>query len=115
MIVHDCKMWSMMGGATQAGEEGDIDPAFLSSRKSQKYGADLTAAAAANVRSGDADLPTKAPLHERRAKFDQVSIFFNARVLYNKERVLHLSRHKQIPLVLVAEPTAACSAVVHLA
>ena len=39
---------------------------------SQKYGADLTAAAAANVRSGDAALPTKAPLHERRAKFDQV-------------------------------------------
>lgn len=58
----------------QAGEEGDIDPAFLSSRKSQKYGADLSAAAATSVRSGDADLPTKAPLHERRAKFDQVRL-----------------------------------------
>ena len=51
-----------------------MDPAFLGSRKSQKYGVDLSAAAAANVRSGDADLPTKAPLHERRAKFDQVRL-----------------------------------------
>ena len=49
-----------------------MDPAFLGARKSQKYGVDLSAAVAANVRSGDADLPTKAPLHERRAKFDQV-------------------------------------------
>ena len=51
-----------------------MDPAYLGSRKSQKYGVDLSAAAAANVRSGDADLPTKAPLHERRAKFDQVRL-----------------------------------------
>ncbi|CAK0782908.1 hypothetical protein CVIRNUC_006103 [Coccomyxa viridis] len=56
----------------QAGDDEGMDPAFLGARKSQKYGVDLSAAAAANVRSGDADLPTKAPLHERRAKFDQI-------------------------------------------
>ena len=58
----------------QAGDDEGMDPAFLGARKSQKYGVDLSAAAAANVRSGDADLPTKAPLHERRAKFDQVRL-----------------------------------------
>ena len=58
----------------QAGDDEGMDPAFLGSRKSQKYGVDLSAAATASVRSGDADLPTKAPLHERRAKFDQVQL-----------------------------------------
>ncbi len=50
-----------------------IDPAFQSARVSQKFGADLSAAAGRNVRSGDADLPVKAPLHERRARLDTVS------------------------------------------
>ena len=58
----------------QAGDDEGMDPAFLGSRKSQKYGVDLSAATAANARSGDADLPTKAPLHERRARFDQVRL-----------------------------------------
>ncbi|KAK9904141.1 hypothetical protein WJX75_005357 [Coccomyxa subellipsoidea] len=49
-----------------------IDPAFQSARVSQKFGADLSAAAGRNVRSGDADLPVKAPLHERRARLDTV-------------------------------------------
>ena len=113
--MYECNMWSIMGGAAQAGEEGDIDPAFLSSRKSQKYGADLTAAAAANVRSGDADLPTKAPLHERRAKFDQVlQALFACKIgqlqlccRIEPSTFDHLS-------ILWALPTAACSAMLRI-
>ena len=60
--------------ASQAADgAGGIDPRFLNSRVSQKFGADLSALAPkAAARSGDADLPTKAPLHERRAKLDSV-------------------------------------------
>ena len=62
----------MTGGLAAQAADG-IDPAFQSARVSQKFGADLSAAAGRNVRSGDADLPVKAPLHERRARLDTVS------------------------------------------
>lgn len=53
-----------------------IDAIFQRHKASQKFGADLAAQAMAAARkaprSGDADLPTKEPLHERRAKYDSV-------------------------------------------
>jgi len=51
---------------------GGVDPAFLRARVSQRFGADLTreAGAAAAGRTGDADVPRRAPLAEQRARFD---------------------------------------------
>ncbi|PRW45524.1 Something about silencing 10 [Chlorella sorokiniana] len=53
-----------------------IDAVFQRHRASQKFGADLEAQALAAARkggrSGDADLPSREPLYERRAKFDSV-------------------------------------------
>ncbi|PSC73947.1 Something about silencing 10 [Micractinium conductrix] len=58
------------------GEGSGIDAIFQRHRASQKWGADLEAQAMAASRkaprSGDADLPQKEPLYERRAKFDSV-------------------------------------------
>jgi U3 small nucleolar RNA-associated protein 3 len=56
--------------------DGDIDPGFAHHRAGQKFGADLAAQAAAAARraprSGDADLPRREPLTERRARMDGV-------------------------------------------
>lgn len=41
-------------------------------RLSQKYGADLSQSGGSKILSGDADLPIKAPLADRRAKVDNV-------------------------------------------
>lgn len=53
-----------------------IDAVFQRHKASQRFGADLEAQALAaerrGGRSGDADLPAREPLHERRAKFDSV-------------------------------------------
>lgn len=47
---------------------------FEKQRLSQKFGADLLSQQAAARRpGGDDDVPTKAPLHERRAKYDSVA------------------------------------------
>lgn len=55
------------------GAGSGIDPAFLNARVSQKFGADLSALDKRDAaKSGDADLPVKAPLHERRARLDSV-------------------------------------------
>ena len=57
------------GGAT-------VDPSFSRHRANQKFGADLAAAAAIdarkNPRSGDADLPVRDSLSDRRAKMDGI-------------------------------------------
>ncbi|GAB4821287.1 hypothetical protein N2152v2_008333 [Parachlorella kessleri] len=61
--------------ADLAGEGGadELGGGFGRHRLSQKFGVDLAAAAAAKKgRSGDADLPQREALHERRAKFDSV-------------------------------------------
>jgi len=57
-------------GADEAA--GGVDPAFLRARVSQRFGADLSreAGAAAAGRTGDADVPRRAPLAEQRARFD---------------------------------------------
>lgn len=52
---------------------GAVDPAFLKHRANQKFGADLAEQASKRgVRSGDADLPFREPLSDRRAKMDAV-------------------------------------------
>jgi hypothetical protein len=65
---------ALFGTPQAADGSGGIDPRFLNARTSQKFGVDLSAAAAKKdaARSGDADLPVKAPLHERRARLDSV-------------------------------------------
>ena len=59
-----------------AAADAGADGTFTRHRASQKFGADLAAQAAAGKRkavaSGDADLPARAPLSERRAKYDAV-------------------------------------------
>lgn len=59
-------------GVQGADAAAGVDPAFLRARVSQRYGADLAgeARAGAAARTGDADLPPKAPLAQRRARFD---------------------------------------------
>ena len=52
-------------------------------RLSQKFGADLSQPGGRNMMSGDADLPSKMPLADRRAKLDNVSIIQFIRRLYN--------------------------------
>ena len=50
-----------------------LDAGFTGGRVSQKYGADLSQAAPdAGRRSGDADLPAKPALADRRARLDNV-------------------------------------------
>lgn len=54
------------------GNDG-IEPSFTRHRVNQKFGADLSEQAARHgSRSGDADLPFREPLNERRAKMDAV-------------------------------------------
>eukprot|EP00887_Chlorella_sp_A99_P005929 scaffold29.g5929.t1 len=52
--------------------DAGVDGAFGRHRASQKFGADLVAPGGRKGRSGDADLPSREPLHERRAKYDAV-------------------------------------------
>lgn len=64
----------LVGGAD--GGASAIDAVFQRHKASQRFGADLEAQAAAagrrGARSGDADLPAREALHERRAKLDSV-------------------------------------------
>jgi U3 small nucleolar RNA-associated protein 3 len=62
------------GGAAPAaaGAGRQLGELFGRQRLSQKFGADLTAQLRAG-RGGDDDLPARAPLAERRAKFDSVA------------------------------------------
>ncbi|KAL4853965.1 Neuroguidin [Chlorella vulgaris] len=65
------------GGDGRGGEGGSaIDAVFRRHQASQRFGADLEAQAQAAARkgprSGDADLPTREPLYERRARMDSV-------------------------------------------
>jgi len=75
-------------GADEAA--GGVDPAFLRARVSQRFGADLSreAGAGAAGRTGDADVPRRAPLAEQRARFDaqarpQQTRSWDAPELYN--------------------------------
>lgn len=58
------------------GGNASVDPSFSKHRANQKFGADLAAQQAAaahrNPRSGDADLPTRETLSDRRAKMDGI-------------------------------------------
>jgi U3 small nucleolar RNA-associated protein 3 len=58
------------------GGNASVDPRFSKHRANQKFGADLAAQQAAaarrNPRSGDADLPTRESLSDRRAKMDGI-------------------------------------------
>lgn len=58
------------------GGNASVDPGFSKHRANQKFGADLAAQQAAaarrNPRSGDADLPTRESLSDRRAKMDGI-------------------------------------------
>jgi U3 small nucleolar RNA-associated protein 3 len=58
------------------GGDASVDPSYARHRANQKFGADLAAQQAAaarrNPRSGDADLPTRETLSDRRAKMDGI-------------------------------------------
>jgi len=57
------------GGAATRNQMGEL---FGRQRLSQKFGADISAQLRTG-RGGDDDLPQRAPLYERRAKFDAVA------------------------------------------